>query len=49
MSIAQKTWADAVGAEFGETKLRNATTLIDRIRHVVSSHVLPAAAGKPKP
>lgn len=45
ISIAQKTWADALGAEFGEAKLRNATTLIDRIRQLVISHGLPDELG----
>lgn len=45
ISIAQKRWADALGAEFGETKLRNATTMIDRIRQVVMAHGLPDEPG----
>jgi DNA-binding MarR family transcriptional regulator len=49
ISLAQKAWADALGAELGETKLRNATTLINRIRQVVMSHGLPGEADKPRP
>lgn len=45
ISIAQKTWADALGAEFGEAKLRNATTLIHRTRQLVISHGLPDESG----
>ena len=48
ISVAQKPWADALGAEIGEAKLRNATTLVNRIRQVVISHGLPGEAGKPK-
>jgi hypothetical protein len=41
ISIAQKTWADGLVAEFGEAKLKNATTLINRIRQVVTSMFVP--------
>jgi DNA-binding MarR family transcriptional regulator len=37
ISVAQKAWADALGEEIGEGKLRRAKVLIEQIRGVVSS------------
>lgn len=41
ISVAQKAWADALGAEIGAADLRTATALVERIRRVVLSHELP--------
>jgi DNA-binding MarR family transcriptional regulator len=41
ISVAQKAWADALGAEIGATKLKNATALVSQIRREVSRHELP--------
>ena len=37
ISVAQKAWADAVGAEIGEVKLRRAKALIEEIRRAVTA------------
>ena len=36
ISVAQKAWADALGAEIGEEDLRQAGIVLDRVRQVVS-------------
>jgi DNA-binding MarR family transcriptional regulator len=41
ISVAQKTWADALGAEIGATKLKNASALVSQIRRSVLAHELP--------
>ena len=41
ISIEQKAWADAVGAQFGAAKLRTAAKTIEQIRRAVSSRGLP--------
>ena len=41
ISIEQKAWADAVGAQFGVAKLRTAAKTIEQIRRAVSSRGLP--------
>ena len=37
ISVAQKVWADAVGEEIGEVKLRRAKALIEEIRRSVTA------------
>jgi DNA-binding MarR family transcriptional regulator len=37
ISIAQKAWADAIGEQIGEAKLRRARGLVEEIRRVVSA------------
>jgi DNA-binding MarR family transcriptional regulator len=37
ISIAQKAWADALGGEIGEAKLKRAKALIEQIRRTVST------------
>lgn len=41
ISKAQKAWADSLGAEIGEGRLREATHLVAQIRQAVSSHAAP--------
>jgi DNA-binding MarR family transcriptional regulator len=41
ISVAQKEWADAVGAEVGVRKLKRATELVNEIRRTVSAHERP--------
>jgi hypothetical protein len=41
ISVEQKAWADALGAEIGEAKLRTLTKAIEQIRRVVASRGLP--------
>jgi DNA-binding MarR family transcriptional regulator len=41
ISVDQKAWADALGMEIGETKLRTVTRDIERIRRVVMARGLP--------
>ncbi len=44
ISVAQKEWADAIGADVGAAKLERATALISEIRRVVSAHDVPGRA-----
>ncbi|HET9847748.1 MAG TPA: MarR family transcriptional regulator [Candidatus Dormibacteraeota bacterium] len=41
ISIQQKAWADALGAEIGEAKLRTVTKAIEQVRRAVASKGLP--------
>jgi DNA-binding MarR family transcriptional regulator len=41
ISVAQKDWADAIGAEIGVAKLRKATALVSEVRRTVSAHEKP--------
>jgi DNA-binding MarR family transcriptional regulator len=41
ISIEQKAWADAVGAQIGVAKLRTATRTIEQVRRAVSTRGLP--------
>jgi DNA-binding MarR family transcriptional regulator len=41
ISIAQKAWADALGEEIGEPKLKRAKALIEEVRRIVSSNGSP--------
>jgi DNA-binding MarR family transcriptional regulator len=41
ISVAQKAWSDAIGAEVGGKRLKQASELIDRIQRAVSAHGLP--------
>ena len=41
ISVAQKAWSDAIGAEVGGKNLKHASALIDRIQRAVSAHGLP--------
>src|SRR4029077_2533192 len=41
ISIQQKAWADALGAQLGAAKLRSTAKTIEQIRRVVSSRGLP--------
>lgn len=43
ISIQQKAWADALGAELGEAKLRSLTKAIEQVRRAVTSRGLPGA------
>src|SRR5262245_56464095 len=40
ISVAQKTWADALGGEIGEAELRKLTPAIAAIRRIVSAHAV---------
>jgi DNA-binding MarR family transcriptional regulator len=42
ISIAQKAWADALGAEIGAAKIQRATKLASEIRVAVSAHDVTA-------
>ena len=46
ISVAQKAWADALGAEIGQAKLERATALIKQIRQAVSAYSPPAFSPK---
>ena len=53
ISVAQKAWADALGAEIGAAQLKEATALIKGIRRTVSARELPGdtvsrRAGRPR-
>jgi DNA-binding MarR family transcriptional regulator len=41
ISVEQKAWADALGAQIGVAKLRTTTRTIERIRRAVTSRGLP--------
>jgi DNA-binding MarR family transcriptional regulator len=41
ISEAQQPWADALGAEIGEAKLRRASALVTEVQHVVVTRGLP--------
>jgi hypothetical protein len=41
ISVAQKAWSDAIGAEVGGRNLKQASALVDRIQRAVSAHGLP--------
>lgn len=41
ISVQQKAWADALGAEIGEAKLQTLTRAIEQIRRAVGSRGLP--------
>ena len=41
ISVAQKAWADALGAQIGVPKLERATDLIRQIRRIVSAYPSP--------
>lgn len=41
ISVQQKAWADALGAEIGEARLRTVTSEIEQIRRAVTSKGLP--------
>jgi len=43
ISVQQKAWADALGAEIGEAKLRAVTKAIEQIRRAVTSKGVPGA------
>jgi DNA-binding MarR family transcriptional regulator len=43
ISIAQKSWADELGAEVGLAKIQRATKLVNEIRLVVPAHNVPDA------
>lgn len=50
ISIHQKAWADALGGQIGEAKVRTVTRAIEQIRRAVTSKGLPGASadgGKP--
>jgi DNA-binding MarR family transcriptional regulator len=44
ISIEQKAWADALGAEIGEAKLQTVTRALQHIRKAVSSKPMPGVA-----
>jgi DNA-binding MarR family transcriptional regulator len=46
ISVAQKAWADALGAEIGAHDLERATALIKDIRHKVSARGVPGKPGR---
>jgi DNA-binding MarR family transcriptional regulator len=41
ISEAQKAWADALGDEIGEARLKRTAALIEEIRRIVSAHGAP--------
>jgi DNA-binding MarR family transcriptional regulator len=43
ISVAQKEWADAIGAEVGAAKLKRATALVSEVRRTVSAHEKPGS------
>jgi DNA-binding MarR family transcriptional regulator len=43
ISLAQKEWADAIGAEIGVAKLRRAAALVSEVRRTVSAHEKPGS------
>jgi DNA-binding MarR family transcriptional regulator len=47
ISIAQKAWADALGAQVGEAKLRRTKALVEEVRRAVSSPARPAGETTP--
>lgn len=47
ISVEQKTWADALGAQIGEAKLRTLTRAIEHIRKTASAQGLPGSRGGP--
>jgi DNA-binding MarR family transcriptional regulator len=50
ISVAQKAWADSLGAELGAPALRRTTALVEEIRRAVTARDLPGApAGAPRP
>ena len=36
MQVSQREWADALGAELGETDLRLAAEVLERVRHALA-------------
>jgi DNA-binding MarR family transcriptional regulator len=46
ISVQQKAWSDALGAEIGEAKLRTLTKRIGQIRRAVTSRGLPGVDGR---
>lgn len=44
ISVEQKAWADALGAQIGEARLRTVTRAIGEIRRAVTSKGLPGVA-----
>jgi DNA-binding MarR family transcriptional regulator len=46
ISIAQKTWADALGDEIGEARLNRLAVDIARVRQAVSARPLPGSASR---
>ena len=49
IQAAQAAWADALGAKLGESDLRQASVLLDRIQQAVTATTPGAAAGRPGP
>jgi DNA-binding MarR family transcriptional regulator len=48
ISVAQKAWADALGAQIGTADIKAATALVNRIRRSVSAHELPGKSLGPR-
>jgi DNA-binding MarR family transcriptional regulator len=46
ISVEQKAWADAMGAQIGEAKLRSLTKAIEQIRRDATSRALPGRLAK---
>jgi DNA-binding MarR family transcriptional regulator len=46
ISVEQKAWADAMGAQIGEAKLRSLTKTIEQIRRATTSRALPGRVAK---
>ncbi len=46
ISVAQKAWADALGAEIGVTDLRTASAILDRVQRVVTGSRAPGQDAK---
>jgi DNA-binding MarR family transcriptional regulator len=46
ISVEQKAWADAMGAQIGEAKLRSLTKVIEQIRRATTSRALPGRVAK---
>jgi DNA-binding MarR family transcriptional regulator len=48
ISIQQKAWADALGVEIGEARLRTVTRTVEQIRRAVTAKGLPGVARNSK-
>jgi DNA-binding MarR family transcriptional regulator len=46
ISVEQKAWADAMGAQIGEAKLRSLTKTIEQVRRATTSRALPGRSAK---
>jgi DNA-binding MarR family transcriptional regulator len=49
ISVAQKDWADRLGAELGELKLQRLASEISAVREAVSAYTPPGVPGRRRP